>query len=105
MNPRLVLDFDAIAAFCRKWQIVELAMFGSALRDDFRPDSDVDFLVTFSADSEWSLFDRVTMSDELADIIGRRVDLVSRKALERSQNWLRKQAILSSLEPLYVEAG
>lgn len=105
MSPKIAIDLDAIAAFCRKWKVVELDLFGSVLRDDFRPDSDIDILVTFAPNAEWSLFDHTTMVDELADVVGRKVDLVSRKAIERSQNWLRKRAILESAEPLYVSAG
>ena len=55
---------EKIADFCRKWKIVELSLFGSVLRDDFRPDSDVDILVTFSPDAEWSLLDHVAMEEE-----------------------------------------
>lgn len=105
MSPRLAVDPDRIATFCQKWKIAELDLFGSVLRDDFRPDSDIDLLVTFKSEARWSLFDRVTMTEELAVIMGREVDLVNRKALERSSNWLRKRAILETTEPLYVAAG
>jgi len=53
--PKLVVPIDRIAEFCRRWKITELALFGSVLRDDFRPDSDVDVLVTFAPDAPWSL--------------------------------------------------
>jgi uncharacterized protein len=56
---------------CRRWQVSELALFGSVLRDDFRPDSDVDVLVTFAPGAHWSLFDRVRMQKELESILGR----------------------------------
>lgn len=105
MSPKISLNQAAIAAFCQKWKIAELDLFGSVLREDFRPDSDVDLLVTFVPEAAWSLLDRATMADELALIVGRKVDLVNRKALERSRNWLRKKAILESAEPLYVAAG
>lgn len=105
MNLKIAIDLEAVTAFCRKWKVAKLDLFGSVLRDDFRPDSDVDLLITFASDAEWSLLDRTTMADELAAILGRKVDLVSRKALERSNNWLRKKAILESAEPLYVAAG
>src|SRR6266481_945444 len=102
MNARIPIDRNKIAEFCRRWKITEFALFGSVLRDDFRPDSDVDILVSFAPDAEWSLFDHVAMQDELTGIVGRRVDLVSRRALERSENWIRRKAILQSAEPVYV---
>jgi predicted nucleotidyltransferase len=77
-------------------------LFGSVLRDDFRPDSDVDVLVTFAPEAEWSLFDHVTMEEELSSILGHKVDLVSRRAIERSRNWIRRKAILEAAEPFYV---
>ncbi|HKP76365.1 MAG TPA: nucleotidyltransferase family protein [Longimicrobiaceae bacterium] len=72
---------DRIEEFCRRWNIAELALFGSALRDDFRPDSDVDVLVTFAPAARRSLFDRVDMIDELKEIFGRDVDLVEKAGL------------------------
>jgi len=93
---------ENIADFCRKWKIVELRLFGSVLRDDFRPDSDVDILVTFSRDAQWSLLDHVAMEQEATAIFGRKVDLVSRKAIERSENYIRRKAILETAQPYYV---
>jgi hypothetical protein len=91
-----------VEAFCRKWKITELALFGSVLRDDFRPDSDVDVLVSFAPDADWSLLDHMAMEEELAGILGRKVDLVSRRAVERSANRIRRQAILNSAEVVYA---
>jgi len=102
MSARIPIDRNKIAEFCRRWKITEFALFGSVLRDDFRPDSDVDVLVTFAPDAEWSLFDDVDMEEELSAIFGRKVDLVSRRAVERSDNWIRRKAILSTAEPVYV---
>jgi uncharacterized protein len=93
---------ENIAEFCRKWKILELSLFGSVLRDDFRPDSDVDVLVTFSHDAEWSLLDHMAMEEEMSAILGRKVDLVSRKAIERSENYIRRKAILETAQPYYV---
>ncbi len=98
----LKLRQDQIADFCRRWQIAEFALFGSALRDDFRPDSDIDVLVTFAPEADWSLLDHVTMQDELEIIFGRKVDLLSRRGVERSRNYLRRQAILESAEVVYA---
>ena len=99
----VAMDRDKIIEFCRRWKITELSLFGSILRDDFRPDSDVDMLVTFAPDAQWSLLDHVTMEEELSNIVGRKVDLVSRRAIERSANWIRRKAILGTAEPYYAE--
>lgn len=88
--------------FCRRWKIAELRVFGSALRDDFRPESDLDLLVRFAPDADWSLLDHVAMEEELSGIVGRRVDLVSQRAIERSSNWIRRKAILESAEPFFA---
>lgn len=91
-----------IRGFCERWRIERLDVFGSALRADFGPDSDVDLLVTFAEGSDWSLFDHVHMEDELAAIIERDVDLVSRRAVARSHNWIRRDAILKSAKPIFA---
>jgi predicted nucleotidyltransferase len=96
------LDQEKIESFCRKWKVRELALFGSALRDDFKPESDVDLLVTFEPDADWSLLDHIRMEEELSEIIGRKVDLVSRRAIERSANRIRRQSILSSARVVYA---
>ena len=96
------IDRAKNVAFCRKWQNTELALIGSILREDFRPDSDVDVLVSFAGEADWSLLDHVVMEEELAGIIGRKVDLVTRRAVERSANRIRRQAILGSAEVVYA---
>ncbi len=93
---------ERLQEFCRRWKIAELRVFGSALRDDFRPDSDVDLLVTFTPGADWSLLDHVAMEDELTGIIGRKVDLISQRAIERSLNWIRRKAILDNAESFFV---
>ena len=102
MSAKIPIPQEKIAEFCRRWKITELALFGSVLRDDFRPDSDVDVLVTFAPEAEWSLFDHMTMEEELSSILDRKVDLVSRRGIERSRNWIRRKAILEAAEPFYV---
>ena len=102
---KLNLPYEQIAEFCRKWNVTEFALFGSVLRDDFRPDSDVDVLVTFaSPELAPSLFEHVDMEDELEQIFGRNVDLVSKKAVERSENPFRRKAILDSAQVVYAAA-
>ena len=102
MNAAIPLDRRAIGDFCRRWKVSELSLFGSVLRGDFRPESDVDVLVAFLPDASWGLLDHVKMNEELTSIIGRKVDLVSRRAVERSANWIRREQILSSAEPYFV---
>jgi uncharacterized protein len=98
----LNLPQDKINEFCRKWLITQLALFGSAVRDDFRSDSDVDILVTFDPLAKWTLLDHVDMQDELEAILGRDVDLVSRRGIERSQNHIRRHEILNSARMIYA---
>jgi predicted nucleotidyltransferase len=98
----LGLMTPAVVDFCQRWKVAELAVFGSALRDDFRPDSDIDLLVTFQPDADWSLLDQSTMEDELSSLLGRKVDLVSRRAIERSENWIRRRAILESAQLVHA---
>ena len=98
---------EAIRQFCQRWNIRELALFGSVLRRDVRPDSDVDVLVTFHADAEWGLLAHIQMQQDLATVLGRPVDLVSTRALERSANWGRREAILHTAQVMVstAEAG
>ena len=100
--PQIARATGQIEAFCQRWKIKELSFFGSILRDDFRPSSDIDVLVTFSSEADWSLFDHLNMEEELSAIFHREVDLVSRRAIERSTNWIRRRDILGSAEPYYV---
>jgi predicted nucleotidyltransferase len=102
MNPRIAIDHGKINTFCRKWRVAELALFGSVLRDDFGPESDVDVLVTFSPDARRTLFDLVDMKDELSAIFQREVDVVSKRAIQASPNPYRKEVILSQYEVLYA---
>jgi predicted nucleotidyltransferase len=90
---------DRLADFCRKRRVAELAVFGSVLRDDFRPDSDVDVLVTFAPDAHPSLLDLVEMREDLKEIFGREVDLVEKAGL---RNPFRRRAILGSAEVVYA---
>ncbi len=91
-----------IVKFCRKWKIRELSVFGSVLRSDFRTDSDIDVIVDFEPNSAYTLFDMVSMNDELRKIFGREVDLLTRTAIEQSRNYIRQKEILSTMEPIYV---
>ncbi len=102
MKLPISINQEKIKDCCRRWKISEFSLFGSVLREDFRPDSDVDVLVTFAEDAKWSLFDLVTMQEELKEVLGREVDLVERRTVERSENYIRRRHILQSLEQVYV---
>lgn len=99
----LLLPDQTLAAFCERWQIRELALFGSVLRDDFHAKSDIDFLVTFTDDAPWGLLDHMQMQHELEGLLQRPVDFISRRAVEQSANWLRREAILSTAQILYPQ--
>ena len=103
-EARVFLPKDMIADFCRRWNVVEFSLFGSVLRSDFGPDSDIDILVTFAPDASWTLLDHVEMQEELEVLLGRRVDLVTRRGIERSRNLLRRDAILRSAKVFYAAA-
>ena len=101
MEGRLPIDLplDRIAAFCERWKITEFALFGSVLREDFRPDSDVDVLVSFQPRAPWSLWDLVEMQEELGAIFGRPVDLIEKEGL---RNPYRRHEILSTRRVVYA---
>ena len=96
------LDSEAIREFCRKWRICGPDVFGSILRADFRPDSDVDFLVTFEDEANWDVTDLDTMELSLARILGRKVELIERQTVVTSPNYIRRNHILKSATPIYA---
>jgi hypothetical protein len=93
---------NLIADFCHRWDVTEFALFGSVIGEGFQPNSDVDVLISFKPDAQWSLFDLVTMQYELKGIFGRNVDLVE---LEGLTNPFRRHAILNSKEVIYEATG
>lgn len=99
---KLEVPEDKIMKFCRKWHISEMSLFGSVLREDFTPGSDIDVLVCFDESAHCSLFDLVRMENELKEIFGRDVDVVSRRGIEASRNTLRREAILNSAKVIYA---
>jgi predicted nucleotidyltransferase len=98
-QPKIHIPLKQIEDFCHRWEIKELALFGSVLREDFRPDSDIDVLVTFEKGGGITFDNRVEMLDELAAIFGREVDLVEKKAI---RNPFRRHEILNTKEVLYA---
>lgn len=99
---RLGVSPERVAQLCQRWRIVRLELFGSALRDDFHPESDVDLLATFESGVHWSAFRLHQAEQEFEKTFGRKVDLISRRALERSPNIIRRNTILEHTELLYA---
>ena len=101
-TPHIDIPLDTISAFCKRWHVTELALFGSVLRDDFGPESDVDVLVRFEPQARHTLLDMARMQADLDRILGREVDLIERTAVEQSRNYIRRAAILRSAETIYA---
>jgi len=97
------IDYDRqhLIDFCQKWKIIRLAFFGSVLRDDFNPNSDVDIMVAFDPDSKWSLLDVIEMKHELEDIFKRDVDILEEGTI---RNPIKRRCIYENLEVIY-ESG
>jgi hypothetical protein len=102
IHPNVEVTLEQITAFCQKWHIVQFELFGSVLRDDFRPDSDIDVLVTFAPGMGGTLYNLVDMEDELKAVFGREVDLLQRPVIEKSANYIRRRNILSSTKRVYA---
>lgn len=104
ISPRIPIPikYEKLVELCRRWNISELALFGSALGNDLRPDSDVDLLVTFAPDVHIDLFDFVRIQDELRELFGRDVDLVEKDAIS---NPFRRHAILNNYRVIYAPGG
>ncbi|HWL92160.1 MAG TPA: nucleotidyltransferase family protein [Phycisphaerae bacterium] len=96
---QIEIPMESIKAICAKWKIREFGVFGSVLRRDFRPDSDIDVLVSFEPGAGWSLWDLFDLQDELESLLGRRVDLIEKEAL---RNPFRRHEILSTRRVLYA---
>ena len=104
MNARLAIPAEQVAEFCQRNQILRLALFGSVLRDDFTPESDVDVLVEFEPEARVGLA-FITVQDELSGILGRQVDLHTFRGIESNRNWLLREEILGSAEAVYDQSG
>ena len=99
VHPRLPISNEQLDEFCQRWHVIELALFGSVTRDDYRPDSDIDVMVEFSPDADRNLWDFVDMRDELAEILGRDVDLITKGTIK---NPYRKASIEKDLKVIYA---
>ena len=102
MNPNVFIPKDRLAEYCRANGIARLDVFGSALREDFGPKSDIDLLVKFEPGRTPGLFDIVRIEREFSELLGREVDLVERDAVEKSRNYIRRRAILESARTIYA---
>jgi uncharacterized protein len=100
VSDRLGTAPEEISEFCQRWKITELALFGSILREDFRPDSDIDVLVTFAPNDGWSLFDVMNLQRDLESIVHRPVDLIEKRDLK---NPFRRSEILRTHQVIYAE--
>ncbi|MDJ0843076.1 nucleotidyltransferase family protein [Crocosphaera sp.] len=103
IKERLGVELEIIKQFCHQWGIVELALFGSILRDDFNLNSDIDILVSFEANNHISLLDLETLEQEVTKLLNRSVDIVTKKFIEKSDNWIRRHNILDNNEVIYVK--
>lgn len=103
---RLGITPAQLVEFCQQWHVAELSLFGSILRDDFRPDSDVDVLIKLDPDPNLhiSLMDLVGMQYQLEEMVGRKVDLLEKESVETSHNWIRRDSILNTAQVIY-ESG
>ncbi len=100
-NIHVTLPKRELAEFCRRWKVREIAVFGSALRQDFSTGSDVDVLVDFQQDADWSLLEHVQMERELERLLQRKVDLITKRALMRSPNWVIRREILRTARVVF----
>ena len=101
ISHRISWPETRIEQFCQKWGVAELSLFGSILREDFNSDSDIDVLIAFSPNSDWGIFDHLTMEQELQTIFDRDVDLVSKRAVLNSENPIRRHNVLSTYRVIY----
>jgi len=105
MHIHIPINDEQLRAFCAKWRITRFELFGSVLREDFRPDSDIDVLVTLPPESHFTLFDLAKMANELEDMFGRQVDLLDRRWIEHSHNAIRRAEILTNAREIYHVAA
>ena len=102
MKPRIDIPHEALAALSARWQVAELALFGSFLRPDFGPASDIDILVRFRPEASHTLLDLAEMEHEFGIAFGRKADLVERATVERSSKYIGRRAILGTVKTIYA---
>jgi uncharacterized protein len=98
----VILLSDRIVKLCRKYQVVELSVFGSLLREDFGPNSDVDFLVVFQGDDYGPWMEKLQrLEEDLRALLGREVEVVPKESVVQSENWIRRDHILNTAQVIY----
>ncbi|MDJ0634927.1 MAG: nucleotidyltransferase domain-containing protein [Xenococcaceae cyanobacterium MO_188.B29] len=97
------LESEKIEQICQQWQIEELALFGSILREDFNSKSDIDVLVSFAESAKITFFDLDTIEQQLSKLFDRPVDVVTKRSIEQSHNWIRKKNILDNAQIIYEQ--
>jgi len=100
-QAKLRIPESQILDFCKRWNVTELALFGSVLRGEMKAGSDIDMLITFAPDAQWGLFDHLRMEQELSESLGRKVDLLTKRSVEQSSNWPLREEILCTAEVIY----
>ncbi len=99
----LSLPGESLTKLCQHWQIVELSLFGSILREDFNADSDIDVLVKFSEEARITFFDLDVIEQQLTQLFHRPVDVVTKQAIEQSHNPIRRKNILNNSKVIYEQ--
>jgi predicted nucleotidyltransferase len=99
---RLGLTPAELKSFCQRWDIAELLLFGSVLRDDFSASSDIDILISYFPGKTKGLLALVRIKDELEKLIGREVDVMTKQSIEQSRNELRRREILGTAQVIHV---
>ena len=102
MPLKVEVDRSRLTALCRRWNIVELSVFGSAVRDDFNPDSDIDVLIKFAPGYGMNFDNRADLTDEITAFFERKADVVDFNGLLKSDNYIRRNHILKNLVTVYV---
>lgn len=107
LNPeieaRIGISTEKLVELWKNWGIESVALFGSVLRADFGPDSDIDFLVSFRPDTRQGLLKQVKLKHELESLTNREVDIVVRQSIEESDNWIRQREILTTAKVIYEQ--
>ena len=103
IQERLNCSVVEIAQVCQKWNITELALFGSVLSERFHENSDIDILIRFAPESPQGLLTLVKIKHELETMMGRNVDLVTIESVENSENWIRRREILTTSQMIYEQ--
>jgi uncharacterized protein len=103
IEQRLGISHNDIAKFCQNWGITEMALFGSVLREDFQPGSDIDFLITFDPNVRQGLLTLAKIKHELELMLDRPVDLALKDSIKTSENWIIRREILTNSQIIYEQ--